>query len=30
MFAVYRRLLLFGACLGALGSVFSMRRFLRI
>jgi cell division transport system permease protein len=30
MFVVYRGLIIFGACLGALGSVFSMRRFLRI
>lgn len=30
MFVVYRGLIIFGGCLGALGSVFSMRRFLRI
>jgi cell division transport system permease protein len=30
MFVVYRGLIVFGGCLGALGSVFSMRRFLRI
>jgi cell division transport system permease protein len=30
MFKVYRGLLEFGACLGAMGSVFSMRRFLKI